>query len=255
MQSSSSGGGGLSSSINSNISTLLGKQPHLNSSSPLAKPMYQPLPKAYALPPIITTTPRSHYTGGILRYPHPPTHDGKDPEFTYVYVAFESPPVSSPDIYALATLQILLGGGGSFSAGGPGKGITRLYTNVLNQYGWVESCVGFSNSYSDSGVFGIGAAVRTDATHAIVDVICRELALLAYDGRQGITKIEADRAKKQLKSSLLMNLESRIVEMDDLGKQVALQGFKTPIKEMCDRIDALTIADLRGLAERIIRGR
>jgi mitochondrial-processing peptidase subunit alpha len=252
---SSSGGGGLSSSISNTISTLLGKQPTLNSSSPLTKPM-STVTQGVRAPPIISTAPRSHYTGGIHRYPHPPTHDGKPPEFTYVYIAFESVPVSSPDIYALATLQILLGGGGSFSAGGPGKGMySRLYTNVLNQYGWVESCVGFSNSYSDSGVFGIGAAVRTDATHAITDVICRELALLAYDGRRGITKIEADRAKKQLKSSLLMNLESRIVEMDDLGKQVALQGFKTPVQEMCDKIDVLTISDLRNLAERIVTGK
>ena len=252
---SSSGGGGLSSSVNNHISSLLGKQPHLNASTPLTKPM-STVTQGVRAPPIISTTPRSHYTGGVLRYPHPPTNDGKPPEFTYVYLAFESPPVSSPDIYGLATLQILLGGGGSFSAGGPGKGMySRLYTNVLNQYGWVESCVGFSNSYSDSGVFGIGAAVRTDAAHAIVDVICRELALLAHDGRRGITQIEADRAKKQLKSSLLMNLESRIVEMDDLGKQVSLQGFKTPVKEMCDRIDALTISDLRTLAERIITGK
>lgn len=252
---SSSGGGGLSSSVNSTISTLLGKQPHLNASTPLMKPM-STVTQGVRAPPIISTTPRSHYTGGVLRYPHPPTNDGKPPEFTYVYLAFESPPVSSPDIYGLATLQILLGGGGSFSAGGPGKGMySRLYTNVLNQYGWVESCVGLSNSYSDSGVFGIGAAVRTDATHAIADVICRELALLAHDGRRGITLIEADRAKKQLKSSLLMNLESRIVEMDDLGKQVAIQGFKTPVKEMCDRIDALTISDLRTLAERVITGK
>jgi processing peptidase subunit alpha len=255
MQSPSSGGGGLSSSISNNISTLLGKQPSLNASSPLAKPM-STVTQGVRAPPIISTAPRSHYTGGILRYPHPPTHDGQPPEFAYVYLAFESVPVSSPEIYALATLQILLGGGGSFSAGGPGKGMySRLYTNVLNQYGWVESCVGFSNSYSDSGVFGIGAAVRTDATHAIADVICRELALLAHDGRRGITRIEADRAKKQLKSSLLMNLESRIVEMDDLGKQVALQGFKTPVKEMCDRIDALTITDLRNLAEKIVTGK
>jgi mitochondrial-processing peptidase subunit alpha len=251
---SSSGGGGLSSSISNSISTLLGKQPSLNASTPLAKPM-STVTQGVRAPPIITTAPRSHYTGGTLRYPHPPTHDGKPPEFTYVYLAFESVPVSSPDIYALATLQILLGGGGSFSAGGPGKGMySRLYTNVLNQYGWVESCVGFSNSYSDSGVFGIGAAVQRDATHAIVDVICRELALLAHDGRRGITRMEADRAKKQLKSSLLMNLESRIVEMDDLGKQVALQGFKTPVKEMCDRIDALTITDLRNLAEKVVTG-
>lgn len=256
MQSSpSSGGGVFSSSVNSNISTLLRKQPHLNASSPLAKPM-STVTQGVRAPPIISTAPRARYVGGTLRYAHPPTHDGKPPEFTYVYIAFESPAVSSPDIYALATLQILLGGGGSFSAGGPGKGMySRLYTNVLNQYGWVESCIGFSNSYSDSGVFGIGAAVRTDAAHAITDVICRELALLAYDGRRGITKPEADRAKKQLKSSLLMNLESRIVEMDDLGKQVALQGYKTPVKEMCEKIDALTVADLRALAERIVTGK
>jgi mitochondrial-processing peptidase subunit alpha len=252
---SSSGGGGLASSISNNITTLLGKQPALNASSPLVKPM-STVTQGVRAPPIISTTPRAHYTGGVLKYPHVPTHDGKPPEFAYVYIAFESVPVSNPDIYALATLQILLGGGGSFSAGGPGKGMySRLYTNVLNQYGWVESCVGFSNSYSDSGVFGIGAAVRTDATHAITDIICRELSLLAYDGRRGITKIEADRAKKQLKSSLLMNLESRIVEMDDLGKQVALQGFKTPVKEMCDKIDVLTVSDLRNLAERMISGK
>ena len=251
--SSSGGTGGLSSSVNSNISNLLRKQPQVNASSPLVKPM-STVTQGVRAPPTITTTPRSQYRGGILRYPHPPTHE-KPPEFTYLYVAFESPAVTSEDIYGLATLQILLGGGGSFSAGGPGKGMySRLYTNVLNQYGWVESCVGFSNSYSDSGVFGIGAAVRTDASHAIADVICRELALLAHNGPRGITYIEAQRAKKQLKSSLLMNLESRIIEMDDLGKQVALQGFKTPAKEMCERIDALTVSDLRNLAEKIVTG-
>ena len=252
---SSSGGGGLSSSINNSISTLLGKQPQLNTSSPLTKPM-STVTQGVRAPPIITH-PLDHIIQAVY-------YDILILQLTmakhlnlHTFTSHSNHrPVSSPDIYGLATLQILLGGGGSFSAGGPGKGMySRLYTNVLNQYGWVESCVGFSNSYSDSGVFGIGAAVRTDATHAIVDVICRELSLLAYDGRRGITKIEADRAKKQLKSSLLMNLESRIVEMDDLGKQVALQGFKTPVKEMCERIDALTISDLRGLAERIITGK
>ena len=253
IQSPSSGGtGGLSSSVNTNISTLLGKQPQQPILSP--RKTYVTVTQGVRRPPIITTTPRSQYKGGILRYPHPPTHENP-PEFTYLYVAFESPAVTSEDIYGLATLQILLGGGGSFSAGGPGKGMySRLYTNVLNQYGWVESCVGFSNSYSDSGVFGIGAAVRTDASHAIADVICRELALLAHNGPRGITYIEAQRAKKQLKSSLLMNLESRAVEMDDLGKQVALQGFKTPVKEMCERIEALTVSDLRNLAEKIVTG-
>jgi mitochondrial-processing peptidase subunit alpha len=37
-------------------------------------------------------------------------------------------------VYAVAVLQTLLGGGGSFSAGGPGKGMyARYYTEVLNR--------------------------------------------------------------------------------------------------------------------------
>jgi processing peptidase subunit alpha len=42
----------------------------------------------------------------------------------------------SEDIYALCVLQMLMGGGSSFSSGGPGKGMySRLYSRVLNQHG------------------------------------------------------------------------------------------------------------------------
>jgi hypothetical protein len=42
----------------------------------------------------------------------------------------------SADIYALCVLQMLMGGGSSFSSGGPGKGMySRLYSRVLNQHG------------------------------------------------------------------------------------------------------------------------
>lgn len=49
------------------------------------------------------------------------------------------------DFIPFAVLNMMMGGGGSFSAGGPGKGMfTRLYLNVLNR--WVgcaaSSCVG-----------------------------------------------------------------------------------------------------------------
>ena len=38
------------------------------------------------------------------------------------------------DFIATCVLNMMMGGGGSFSAGGPGKGMyTRLYLNVLNR--------------------------------------------------------------------------------------------------------------------------
>lgn len=208
--------------------------------------------------PINPFTQPSHYTGGLLSLP--PTTEAAsihNPSFTHIHIAFEALHISHPDIYALATLQTLLGGGGSFSAGGPGKGMySRLYTHVLNQYGWVESCVAFNNSYTDSGLFGIAATCAPNSGHALVDVLCRQMRnTYATSGAGAISPSELSRAKNQLRSSLLMNLESRMVELEDLGRQVQVYGRKIGAKEMCERIEAVTMEDLRRVAEEVFTGK
>ena len=199
----------------------------------------------------------SHYTGGFLSLPRlPPPANPALPDLTYLHLAFEALPISSEDIYALATLQTLLGGGGSFSAGGPGKGMySRLYTNVLNQHGWVESCVAFNNSYTDSGLFGISASCSPQRAWQMLEVMCRELQNLTLEsGFSSLQIAEVNRAKNQLRSSLLMNLESRMVELEDLGRQVQVHGRKVGVKEMCAKIDALTVKDLRRVAQQVFGG-
>jgi processing peptidase subunit alpha len=61
--------------------------------------------------PTIPKSPTSTYTGG-----HRFILDPKA-EFNHLYVAYEGVGIHDDDIYALATIQVLLGGGGSFSAG------------------------------------------------------------------------------------------------------------------------------------------
>lgn len=186
----------------------------------------------------------------------PPPANPALPHLSHIHLAFEALPISSDDIYALATLQTLLGGGGSFSAGGPGKGMySRLYTNVLNQYGWVESCNAFNHSYTDSGLFGISASCTPQKITTMLEVMCRELQNLSLDtGFAALKPVEVNRAKNQLRSSLLMNLESRMVELEDLGRQVQVHGQKVGVKEMCRKIDALTIHDLRRVAKQVLGG-
>lgn len=199
----------------------------------------------------------SHYTGGFLSLPPiPPPANPALPRLSHIHLAFEAPPISSEDIYALATLQTLLGGGGSFSAGGPGKGMySRLYTNVLNQHGWVESCVAFNHSYTDSGLFGISASCSPSKVSQMLEVMCRELQALTLDtGFSALQVVEVNRAKNQLRSSLLMNLESRMVELEDLGRQVQVHGRKVGVKEMCRKIDDLTVQDLRRVARYVVGG-
>ncbi|KIW90856.1 uncharacterized protein Z519_08639 [Cladophialophora bantiana CBS 173.52] len=225
--------------------------PHQATVSPLDPSLIQP-------PPVSLLTMPSHYTGGYLALPTlPPPPNKFTIPLSYVHIAFEGVPISSEDIYAQATLQTLLGGGGSFSAGGPGKGMySRLYTNVLNQHGWVESCVAFNHSYTDSGLFGIAGACEPGRVGHMVDVICRELQALTLDsGFSSLNIAEVNRAKNQLRFSLLMNLESRLVELEDLGRQVQVHGRKVGVKEMCEKIDALTVADLRRVATQIFTGK
>lgn len=211
---------------------------------------------------ILTTPPSdldivqpARYTGGFLSLPpQPPSLNNTN--LTHIHLAFEGLPVASDDIYALATLQTLLGGGGSFSAGGPGKGMySRLYTNVLNQHGFVESCVAFNHAYTDSGLFGISASCLPGHTSAMLDIMCQQLHALTLDrGFSRLQDAEVQRAKNQLRSSLLMNLESRMVELEDLGRSVQVHGRKIPVRDMCNRIEALTVQDLRRVASDVVGG-
>ena len=77
------------------------------------------------------------------------------PELTHIVLALESCSyLEKEDFFAFAVLNSLMGGGGSFSAGGPGKGMyTQLYVNVLTQNHWVYSALAQNHVYSDTGIF------------------------------------------------------------------------------------------------------
>ncbi|KAE8145532.1 hypothetical protein BDV25DRAFT_133698 [Aspergillus avenaceus] len=239
-------------------SGILSKLPFLKSfSGSGSQNSVNPLDPSLVESSTFNLTRPSHYTGGFLSLPPiPPPANPMLPRLSHIHLAFEALPISNTDIYALATLQTLLGGGGSFSAGGPGKGMySRLYTNVLNQHGWVESCIAFNHSYTDSGIFGISASCSPTRTTEMLEVMCRELQALTLDnGYTALQPQEVNRAKNQLRSSLLMNLESRMVELEDLGRQVQVHGRKVGVKEMCEHIEALTAEDLRRVARQVFGG-
>ena len=251
---------GTSPSTSPPSSGLLSKIPFLKnlSTSSSSKDTVSPLNPSMLQSDVVDLTSASRYTGGFLSLPPiPPPANPALPRLSHIHLAFEALPISSPDIYALATLQTLLGGGGSFSAGGPGKGMySRLYTNVLNQYGWVESCTAFNLSYTDSGLFGIAAACSPNRIVQMLEVMCKEFQALTLDsGFSALQMQEVNRAKNQLRSSLLMNLESRMVELEDLGRQVQVHGRKVGVKEMCEQIEAVTVEDLKRVARQVFGGK
>lgn len=76
------------------------------------------------------------------------------PELIHIGIAMESSSYLDDDFFAFAVLNSLMGGGGSFSAGGPGKGMyTHLYRDVLSRHHWVYWAMAQNHAYADSGIF------------------------------------------------------------------------------------------------------
>jgi len=147
---------------------------------------------------------------------------------------------NGPMLAAVTVLQMFLGGGGSFSTGGPGKGMhTRMYTEVLNRHHWVESCQASSVMYMDSGIFTVYATVVPQHAAEFITVVAR-----IFRGVAHISPVELKRAKNALKSSIHMNLEMRAVMMEDMGRQLVLSKKVGTAEEFGRMVDAVTPDDL-----------
>ncbi|CAL0330898.1 unnamed protein product [Lupinus luteus] len=207
----------------------------------IAEPLLSDLPSGPHL-----EEPKSVYTGGDYRCQ---TESGT----THFALAFELPGGwhNLKDAMVLTVLQMLLGGGGSFSAGGPGKGMySRLYLNVLNQYPQVHSIAAFNNIYNNTGIFGIQVTTGSDFVSKAIDIAANELLAVATSGK--VDQVQLDRAKSATKSAILMNLESRMVVSEDIGRQVLTYGERKPTEDFLKAVEGVTLKDITSLSQKLI---
>ncbi|CAL8108168.1 unnamed protein product [Orchesella dallaii] len=174
------------------------------------------------------------------------------PKLTHMALGLESISHMDKLFIPACVLNIMMGGGGSFSAGGPGKGMySRLYTNVLNNKHWVYNATAYNNSYADSGMFCIYASAPPEYMKSLTETLIVEFHRMA----EPVEPQEFDRAKRQLQSMLLMNLESRPVLFEDIGRQVLAHGHYKEPSEYMKLIDRVTPDDIKELALRMLKSR
>ncbi|XP_057768396.1 mitochondrial-processing peptidase subunit alpha-like [Salvia miltiorrhiza] len=192
------------------------------------------------------SAPKPLYTGGEFR-----RHG--DSGVTHFTLAFELPGgwIKEKDAITLTVLQMLMGGGGSFSAGGPGKGMySRLYLRVLNEHPEIQSFSAFNSICNHSALFGIQGTSGSDfAAHAI-EIAARELIAVATPGQ--VDMVQLDRAKQSTKSAILMNLESRMVAAEDIGKQVLTYGERKPAAYFLNAVDEVTKEDIAKTTQKLL---
>ncbi|XP_065636062.1 mitochondrial-processing peptidase subunit alpha [Quercus suber] len=190
--------------------------------------------------------PKSVYTGGDYRCQ---SKSGR----THFALAFELPGGwhKEKEAVILTVLEALMGGGGSFSAGGPGKGMySHLYTHVLNEHPQFQSISAFSSIYKNSGIFGIQATTGSKFVSKAIDIVAKELIAVATPGE--VDQVLLDRAKQSTKSDILINLESRICASEDIGRQILTSGERKPVDHFVKAVDEVTVKDITSVAQKLL---
>lgn len=151
----------------------------------------------------------------------------------------------------VCVMNMLMGGGGSFSAGGPGKGMfTRLFTHVLNRYHWIHSSAAHNSSYEDSGIFYIQSSSDPSKLRSLVEIIINEFHNIAHGT---MLEEELARAKRQLISMLWLNLEMRPIIFEDIARQVLSTGSRRQPKQLIEKIESVTEDDIRRVAAKMLK--
>ncbi|MQM08108.1 hypothetical protein Taro_040955, partial [Colocasia esculenta] len=129
------------------------------------------------------------------------------------------------------------------------KNLQLSYLRVLNKYRQVQSIEAFSSMYNDSGLFGIHLTTGAECVENLVRIAADELLAVATPGQ--VTEIEFQRAKNAVKSAILVNLESRMIIAEDIGRQLLTYGHRKP-QYFLQLLDDLTLDDLTTVAQRIL---
>jgi len=170
------------------------------------------------------------FTGGEIR-------KQDDLEQLHMLIGFQGLSYTDEDYYALQIAGIILGGGMS----------SRLFQEIRENRGLCYSVYAFSSSYVDTGTFAIYSGSAPDKAAEIISVAGELFCSMTAS----VSDEEINRAKAQVKSGILMALERTTAQFETVGRHILYLGRYIPAQEIIRRIDAVTIADVQKVIEKI----
>ena len=160
---------------------------------------------------------------------------------THLVLGFPAPNYRDPKIYQLQVLASSLGGGMS----------SRLFQEVREKRGLCYSVFSYGTSYEDVGQLGVYAATSPENTPELIEVTADVMLSMG----EAVSDKEISRAKAQLKSSLVMNLESPSSRADQIARQYLAFGEVPEVSMLVQRIEEVTAENVRSLANQIFSGK
>jgi len=145
---------------------------------------------------------------------------------------------ADPDYFAFRLFAEALGGGMS----------SRLFQEAREKLGLAYAIDAYAESYQDTGALGIYAGAAGRDAARLAEVAAAEILKLA----EAIGADELARSKAQLKASLFMARESLSARAEQAAAQLLVFGRLLPPDEIAADIDAVSAADIRRLADRLL---
>ncbi|MEM9009692.1 MAG: pitrilysin family protein [Pseudomonadota bacterium] len=158
-------------------------------------------------------------------------------EQAHFTLAFEAPVVRDERLHANQIFATALGGGMS----------SRLFQEVREKRGLCYSIFAQAAAYSDTGLLTIYAGTSGEDVRALAEITVDEIRRAAGD----MSEEELARARAQIRASMLMGLESSAARCERIARMLSTWGRVPTMEEAVAKLDAVTLADLRGEAERI----
>ena len=140
--------------------------------------------------------------------------------------------------FALRVLEGVLGGTSS----------SRLFQAVRERRGLAYSVFGFSSLYAETGEVGLYVGTRPDNLEEALATIAEELERVVEDPA---SPRELERSRENLKGRVALSLESTTARMSRLGAALLGDMPIYSVDEIVDRIDAVTVEDLRELTREL----
>ncbi|MGO9754990.1 MAG: M16 family metallopeptidase [Roseiarcus sp.] len=158
---------------------------------------------------------------------------------THIIVGFEGRAVHAPDHDAAHVFAAAAGGGMS----------SRLFQEVREKRGLAYSIYSFHWAYSDVGLMGVYAATSPRDSGELMDAALDCLS----EAAASLTEEEVQRAKAQMKVSLLTALESSGARTQQIARQMLIYGRPLGVEEMIARIERLNVRDVREAGAAMLR--
>jgi predicted Zn-dependent peptidase len=140
--------------------------------------------------------------------------------------------------YALRVLNTIFGAASS----------SRLFREIREKRGLAYSVGSYTDSYRDAGMVALYIGTREDNVEEAFEVTGAELRRL---GTEDVTSEELMRAKESVKGRMVLAQESTAVRMSRLAGSQLFDLPLDTLDETIAKIDALTAADLREVANEL----